>query len=86
MVDLGNSFRELFYFIFYDILFICKTKKYIIQGTKKKIISDQIHVAMTKTCGLVATLACQSNTFYSKENCSREFSAHTVHLMIKEDE
>jgi len=30
------------------------------------INSDQIHVAMTKTCGLVVTLACQSNTFYSK--------------------
>jgi hypothetical protein len=30
------------------------------------ISSDQIQVAMTKMCGLVATLACQSNTFYSK--------------------
>jgi hypothetical protein len=28
------------------------------------ISSDQIHVAMTKTSGLVATLACQSNTFF----------------------
>ena len=27
------------------------------------INSDRIHVAMTKTCGPVATLACQSNTF-----------------------
>jgi hypothetical protein len=27
------------------------------------INSDQINVAMTKTCGLVVTLACQSNTF-----------------------
>jgi hypothetical protein len=34
------------------------------------ICSDQIHVAMTKTSGLVATLACQSNTFYSK--CKRK--------------
>jgi hypothetical protein len=33
---------------------------------KNKKNSDEIHVAMTKTCGLVATLACQSNTFYSK--------------------
>jgi hypothetical protein len=31
------------------------------------INSDQIHVAMTKTCGLVVTLACQSNTFYSNQ-------------------
>jgi hypothetical protein len=30
------------------------------------ISSDQIHVAMTKTCGLVATLACQSNPFLLK--------------------
>ena len=27
------------------------------------IISDHTHVAMTKTCGSVATLICQSNTF-----------------------
>jgi hypothetical protein len=31
------------------------------------INSDQIHVAMTKTCGMVVTLACQSNTFYKKK-------------------
>ena len=31
------------------------------------INTDQIHVAMTKTCGLVETLACQSNTFIKKK-------------------
>jgi hypothetical protein len=41
------------------------------------INSDQIHVAMTKTCGLVATLTCQSNTF-NKNKCNRKSSGHIL--------
>jgi len=42
------------------------------------INSDQIHVAMTKTCGLVATLACQSNTFYQNK---RKYYTECVRAM-----
>jgi hypothetical protein len=31
------------------------------------ISSDQIHVAMTKMSGIVATLTCQSNIFYQSK-------------------
>ncbi len=42
------------------------------------IFSDQIHVAMTKTSGLVVTLACQSNTFYQINKCNETSSGHEV--------
>ena len=35
------------------------------------ISSDQIHVAMTKTCGMVVTPTCQSNIFLLKTNMKK---------------
>jgi hypothetical protein len=41
-----------------------KKKKRKRKEKKRTKKSDQIHVAMTKMSGLVATLACRSNSFY----------------------
>ena len=41
------------------------------------INSDQIHVAMTKLCGLVATQACQSNIFHQCIYEKKELNFHS---------
>ena len=41
------------------------------------INSDQIHVAMTKLCGLVATQACQSNIIHQCTYEKKELNVHS---------
>jgi hypothetical protein len=59
--SLSHRISFLLFFIINICYILLLIINKIINITKKKS-SDQIHVAMTKTCGLVVTLACQSNT------------------------
>jgi len=48
------------------------------------IFTDQIHVAMTKTCGLVATLVCQSNIFEKQIQNEVDIPSHSGHALYIE--